>query len=52
MPELPEVHALAADLSSRLSSRRIDRLELVSFTALKTLEPSGSAVSGGAEVWP
>lgn len=43
---------MAADLSSRLGSRRIDRLELVSFTALKTFEPSVSVVSGGAEVWP
>ncbi len=46
MPELPEVHALAADLRSRLSGRIIDRLELVSFAALKTFDPPPSALAG------
>jgi formamidopyrimidine-DNA glycosylase len=46
MPELPEVHALVADLGSRLTGRTIDRLELVSFAALKTFDPPPSALEG------
>lgn len=46
MPELPEVHALAADLRSRLAGRVVDRLELVSFAALKTFDPPPSALAG------
>ena len=46
MPELPEVHALAVDLSQRLAARRVDRLEMVSFTALKTFDPPVSVLSG------
>lgn len=46
MPELPEVHALAADLSARLGGRRVDRMEVVSFTALKTFDPPVSRISG------
>src|SRR5690625_4886201 len=46
MPELPEVHALATDLQSRLGGRGVDRLQVVSFTALKTFGPPVSAVSG------
>lgn len=46
MPELPEVTALAANLRSRLVGREIDRLELISFAALKTFEPPVSALSG------
>jgi len=46
MPELPEVTALAADLRSRLVGREIDRLELISFAALKTFDPPLSALSG------
>ena len=38
MPELPEVTALAADLGSRLAGRTVSRLELTSFSALKTFE--------------
>lgn len=45
MPELPEVHALAADLSSRLGDRHVERLDLVSFTALKTFDPPASALN-------
>lgn len=44
MPELPEVHALAADLSSRLAGRAVERLDMTSFTALKTFDPPASAV--------
>ncbi|MET0303749.1 MAG: DNA-formamidopyrimidine glycosylase family protein [Microbacteriaceae bacterium] len=47
MPELPEVHALAADLRGRLGGETIDRLELVSFAALKTFDPPVSALEGG-----
>jgi formamidopyrimidine-DNA glycosylase len=46
VPELPEVHALAADLDSRLRGRVIDRLQLVSFAALKTFDPPVSALHG------
>jgi formamidopyrimidine-DNA glycosylase len=46
VPELPEVHALVADLGARLTGRVIDRLEIVSFAALKTVEPPVSALSG------
>lgn len=46
MPELPEVHALATDLRSRLSGRVVDRLEIVAFAALKTFDPPVTALSG------
>ncbi|WP_120005074.1 Fpg/Nei family DNA glycosylase [Nesterenkonia muleiensis] len=46
MPELPEVHALAVDLESRLAGRRIDRLDVLAFHALKTFDPPVSAVAG------
>ena len=46
MPELPEVTALAADLRSRLAGRVIERLDLVSFAALKTFDPPVSALRG------
>jgi formamidopyrimidine-DNA glycosylase len=46
VPELPEVHALTVDLNTRLAGRRVDRLDLVSFAALKTFDPPVSAVSG------
>ena len=45
MPELPEVHALAADLGARLTGRTIARLELVSFAVLKTFDPPASALA-------
>ncbi|PPF61754.1 endonuclease VIII [Clavibacter michiganensis] len=45
MPELPEVHALVADLSARLVGRTMARLDLVSFSALKTFDPPASAMS-------
>ncbi|WP_223693071.1 Fpg/Nei family DNA glycosylase [Leifsonia poae] len=46
MPELPEVTALAADLNTRLSGRVIDRFAVLSFAALKTVDPPVSALSG------
>jgi len=46
MPELPEVHALAADLSSRLIGRTVARLDIVAFAALKTVDPPTSALAG------
>jgi formamidopyrimidine-DNA glycosylase len=39
VPELPEVETLTRFLRHRLSGRRIDRCELASFTALKTVGP-------------
>ena len=46
MPELPEVTALVADLDARLGGRTVDRLQLVSFAALKTFDPPVSSLSG------
>ncbi len=46
MPELPEVHALVTDLGSRLTGRMVDRVDLLSFAALKTFDPPVSALSG------
>ncbi|HEX3679367.1 MAG TPA: DNA-formamidopyrimidine glycosylase family protein, partial [Galbitalea sp.] len=46
MPELPEVTALVADLGSRLVGREIKRLDIVSFSALKTFEISVDALEG------
>jgi len=45
VPELPEVHALVADLGSRLIGRRIDRFVPVSFAAVKTFDPPAAALS-------
>ena len=39
MPELPEVQALTAGLATRMGGRRIERCQLTSFSALKTVEP-------------
>ncbi|MGD8165589.1 DNA-formamidopyrimidine glycosylase family protein [Herbiconiux sp. P16] len=58
MPELPEVTALVADLGARLGvdrgadpsagsgGRVVDRVDVVSFAALKTFDPPVSALSG------
>jgi formamidopyrimidine-DNA glycosylase len=46
VPELPEVHALVTDLRARLQGRTVDRLDMVSFAALKTFDPPVSALSG------
>jgi formamidopyrimidine-DNA glycosylase len=46
MPELPEVHALVSDLRTRLVGRTIARLDIVAFAALKTYDPTVSALDG------
>ncbi len=46
MPELPEVHALVTDLGKRLIGRTVDRLDVISFAALKTFDPPVSALNG------
>jgi formamidopyrimidine-DNA glycosylase len=46
MPELPEVHALAADLRARLGGRVVHRLDVLSIAALKTFDPSVDALAG------
>ncbi|MGO1315524.1 MAG: Fpg/Nei family DNA glycosylase [Cellulomonadaceae bacterium] len=46
MPELPEVHALARDLRARMVDHEILRCEIVSFAALKTVDPAPSALVG------
>jgi formamidopyrimidine-DNA glycosylase len=46
VPELPEVHALVADLGSRLVGRTVERLDVLSFAALKTFDPPVSALAG------
>jgi len=47
MPELPEVHALVADLGARLTGRTIDRLDVLAFAALKTFDPPVGALHAG-----
>jgi formamidopyrimidine-DNA glycosylase len=47
VPELPEVHALVADLGARLVGRTVDRVDVVSFAALKTFEPPVTRLAGG-----
>jgi formamidopyrimidine-DNA glycosylase len=46
VPELPEVHALVTDLGARLIGRTVDRLDVISFAALKTFDPPVSALNG------
>jgi formamidopyrimidine-DNA glycosylase len=46
VPELPEVEALAAYLRERAVGRTVQRLEVSSFSALKTYDPPASAVAG------
>ena len=46
MPELPEVEALAADLRERVVGRRIERVDVVAISALKTFDPPVSALHG------
>jgi formamidopyrimidine-DNA glycosylase len=46
VPELPEVQALANDLRTRLDGRAVARLDVVAFSALKTFDPSVSALQG------
>jgi formamidopyrimidine-DNA glycosylase len=47
VPELPEIHALVSDLGARLGGRTVDRLDVVSFAALKTVDPPVSSLAGG-----
>jgi formamidopyrimidine-DNA glycosylase len=46
VPELPEVEALAQDLTTRLKDRAIVRVDIAAFSALKTFDPPLSAVHG------
>jgi formamidopyrimidine-DNA glycosylase len=46
VPELPEVQALADDLTARLDGRAVARLDVVAFSALKTFDPPTSALQG------
>ncbi len=46
MPELPEVEALAQDLTGRLRDRAITRIDLAAFSALKTFDPPLHALHG------
>jgi formamidopyrimidine-DNA glycosylase len=46
MPELPEVHALAADLGARLTGRVVRRLDILAIAALKTFAISLDALTG------
>lgn len=46
MPELPEVEALVRFLDLRTKGRRLERLELTSFSALKTVDPPITEVVG------
>jgi formamidopyrimidine-DNA glycosylase len=47
VPELPEVEGLALDLRGRLHDRAIARVDIATFSALKTFDPPLSALSGG-----
>ncbi|WP_460787345.1 Fpg/Nei family DNA glycosylase [Nocardioides maradonensis] len=46
MPELPEVEALAQDLTGRLSGRAITTIHVPQFSALKTYDPPLTAIEG------
>ena len=46
MPELPEVEALVRLLEGRVVGRRVERCELASFAALKTVDPPLTSVVG------
>ena len=46
MPELPEVHALTADLGARLTGRVVKRLDIIAFSALKTFAIPPDALRG------
>ncbi|MFC7529093.1 Fpg/Nei family DNA glycosylase [Actinoplanes sp. GCM10030250] len=46
MPELPEVEALAAFLRERAVGHTVQRLEVSSFSALKTYDPAPSTLAG------
>jgi formamidopyrimidine-DNA glycosylase len=46
VPELPEVEALALDLSGRLDGHAIAKIHIAAFSALKTFDPPLSALEG------
>lgn len=46
MPELPEVEALARDLSARTAGLAVSRIEVIAFSALKTFDPQPDALVG------
>lgn len=46
MPELPEIEALAGALREHLAGRTVERCELASFAALKTVDPPLAALEG------
>ena len=46
VPELPEVEALALDLTGRLDGRAIAAVHVVAFSALKTYDPPVAALHG------
>jgi formamidopyrimidine-DNA glycosylase len=46
VPELPEVQALAADLSARLSGHAVARVDVAAFSVLKTFDPPVTALHG------
>ncbi|MCY0904925.1 Fpg/Nei family DNA glycosylase [Arthrobacter sp. H14-L1] len=46
MPELPEIHALAAELDAHLAGRTVNRLDILAVAALKTYDPPISALAG------
>jgi formamidopyrimidine-DNA glycosylase len=46
VPELPEVEALAAYLRERAVGHTVQRIEVSSFSALKTYDPPASAAAG------
>jgi formamidopyrimidine-DNA glycosylase len=47
VPELPEVEALARDLTGRLDGRAIVRVDIANFSCLKTYDPPITALAGG-----
>src|SRR5437764_4277825 len=46
MPELPEVHALAADLRTRMVGRTVASLTVSGVASLKTFDPSPADLAG------
>jgi formamidopyrimidine-DNA glycosylase len=46
VPELPEVEGLSLDLRGRLAGRAIARVDIATFSALKTFDPPLSALHG------
>ena len=46
MPELPEVESLARFVAARAAGRRFERIEVLSFAAVKTASPPPSALVG------